>query len=458
MKLNFNSIREFIKTTLNLTNDVDIPAAIEDIRSDIPFRGPNVYILFVAIIIASVGLNVNSIPVIIGAMLISPLMGPITGLGLGLGTNDRELVLFSIKNLLVMVGISLLAATLYFMLTPLEIDNPTELLARTRPTIYDVFIALFGGLAGVLETARKDKGNVLSGVAIATALMPPLCTVGYGIANLSWQYTIGALFLFSINCIFIALAAYLMAKFLKFPVKPVEQHRTRYYILSYGLVILLMVTSIFTAYQVIRENEFTKQANRFVKKNQTIGRTYIYDSQVNIDVKPYALELRLAGEALNDEIREMLLRDAENYGIMRSQIVMHEDATVDIDRFNETELVKNLIATNAANMQERDDSIKVLNARIAHYAQQELPAKQLAEELQVQLPTITRLTLAKGTMLEQNVVMTDEQVVVVAHCSEMPSEEEKTRVYEWLKVRLQVTNLEIIFDQEAGAENTINAE
>ena len=458
MKLNFNSIREFLKTTLNLTNDVDIPAAIEDIRSNIPFRGPNVYILFVAIIIASVGLNVNSIPVIIGAMLISPLMGPITGLGLGLGTNDRELVLFSIKNLLVMVGISLLAATLYFMLTPLEIDNPTELLARTRPTIYDVFIALFGGLAGVLETARKEKGTVLSGVAIATALMPPLCTVGYGIAHLSWQYTIGALFLFSINCIFIAMAAYIMAKFLKFPVKTVELHRTRYFILSYGLVLLLAATSIFTAYQVIRENEFTKQANRFVKKNQTIGKTYIYDSQVNIDVKPYALELRLAGEALNDEIREMLLRDAENYGIMRSQIVMHEDATVEIDRFNETEIVKNLIATNASNIQVRDDSIKALNARIAYYQQQQLPAEQLAEELQVQLPTISRLTLAKGTMLEQNVVMTDEQVVVVAHCSEMPSEEEKTRVYEWLKVRLQVTNLEIIFDQEAGAENTINAE
>ena len=458
MKLNFNSIREFLKTTLNLTNDVDIPAAIEDIRSNIPFRGPNVYILFVAIIIASVGLNVNSIPVIIGAMLISPLMGPITGLGLGLGTNDRELVLFSIKNLLVMVGISLLAATLYFMLTPLEIDNPTELLARTRPTIYDVFIALFGGLAGVLEMARKEKGTVLSGVAIATALMPPLCTVGYGIANLSWQYTIGALFLFSINCIFIAMAAYIMAKFLKFPVKTVEQHRTRYFILSYGLVLLLAATSIFTAYQVIRENEFTKQANRFVKKNQTIGKTYIYDSQVDIDVKPYALELRLAGEALNDEVREMLLRDAENYGIMRSQIVMHEDATVEIDRFNETEIVKNLIATNASNIQVRDDSIKVLNARIAYYQQQQLPAEQLAEELQVQLPTISRLTLAKGTMLEQNVVMSDEQVVVVAHCSEMPSEEEKTRVYEWLKVRLQVTNLEIIFDQEAGAENTINAE
>lgn len=448
MKVNFNTVREFLKTTLNLTNDVDIQAAIEDIRSNIPFRGPNVYILFVAIIIASVGLNVNSIPVIIGAMLISPLMGPITGLGLGLGTNDRELVLFSIKNLLVMVGISLLAATLYFILTPLEIDNPTELLARTRPTIYDVFIALFGGLAGVLETARKEKGTVLSGVAIATALMPPLCTVGYGIANLSWQYTIGALFLFSINCIFIAMAAYLMAKFLKFPVKTVEQHRTRYFILSYALVILLAATSIFTGYHVIRENDFTKMANRFVKKNQNIGKTYIYDSQVNIDSKPYMLELRLAGETLNEDTKEMLLRDAENYGIMRSQIVIHEDATVQVDRFNETEIVKNLMATNASNVQVRDDSIKVLNAQIAHYKQQELPAKQLAEELQVQLPSITRLTLARGTALEQNVVMSEEQVVVVAHCSEMPSEEEKTRVYEWLKIRLQIDGLEIIFDTE----------
>lgn len=448
MKLNFNTVREFLKTTLNLTNDVDIQAASENIRKNIPFRGPNVYILFSAVIIASVGLNVNSIPVIIGAMLISPLMGPIIGLGLGLGTNDRELVLFSIKNLLVMVGISLLAATLYFILTPLEIDNPTELLARTRPTIYDVFIALFGGLAGVLETARKEKGTVISGVAIATALMPPLCTVGYGIANLSWQYTVGALFLFSINCIFIAMAAYLMAKFLKFPVKTVEQHRTRYFILSYGLVILLAATSIFTGYHVIRENDFTKMANRFVKKNQNIGKTYIYDSQVNIDSKPYMLELRLAGETLNEDTKEMLMRDAENYGIMRSQIVIHEDATVQVDRFNETEIVKNLMATNASNVQVRDDSIKVLNAQIAAYKQRELPAKQLAEELQVQLPSITRLTLARGTALEQNVVMSEEQVIVVAHCSEMPNEEEKTRVYDWLKVRLQIDSLEIIFDTE----------
>ncbi len=446
MKLNFN-VSDFVKNTLNLNNYVDIPTANDNIRKNIPFRGPNVYILFVAVIIASVGLNVNSIPVIIGAMLISPLMGPIIGLGLGLGTNDRELVLFSIKNLMVMVGVSLLAATLYFILTPLEIDNPTELLARTRPTIYDVFIALFGGLAGVLETARKEKGTVMAGVAIATALMPPLCTVGYGIANMSLQYTLGALFLFSINCIFIAMAAYLMAKFLKFPVKTIDQNKTRYYILSYSLVVLLAGTSIVTGYQVIRENNFTKSANRFVKKNHTIGKTYIYDSQVNIDQKPYVVELRLAGEALNNDTREMLMRDAESYGIMRSQILIHEDATVQMDKFNETEIVKNLISTNATNMKVRDDSIKVLNAQIAAYKQQELPTLQLAAELQIQLPSIVRVTLARGTALEYNVVTAEQQVVVIAHCSEMPSIEEKTRVLEWLKVRLQVENLEIIFEE-----------
>ena len=444
MKLNFN-ITEFVKKTLNLTDYVDIPAAQENIRKNIPFRGPNVYILFVAVIIASVGLNVNSIPVIIGAMLISPLMGPIIGFGLGLGTNDRELVLFSVKNLLVMVGISLLAATLYFVMTPLEIDNPTELLARTRPTIYDVLIALFGGLAGVLETARKEKGTVMSGVAIATALMPPLCTVGYGIANLSWQYTIGALFLFTINCIFIAMAAYLMAKFLKFPIRTVEQNKLRYQILSYTLVLLLVGTSIFTGYHVIRENNFTKSANRFVKKNHSIGKTYIYDSSVDVNHDPYLVELRLAGEALSDETREMLLREAESFGIMRTQVVIHEDATLQLDQFNETEIVRDLISSNATNIQVRDDSIKALQTQLAYYKEQQLPAAQLAAELQTQLPEITRVTLAKGTEIENNIGTTEAQVVVVVHCSKIPTAAEKEKVLQWLQVRLQTKHVEMIF-------------
>ena len=161
-----------------MSEDLDVESASESIKKNIHFRGANVFILACAIIIASVGLNLNSIPVIIGAMLISPLMGPILGFGMGLGTNDMKLVKQALTNFFVMVGISIIASTLYFLISPLRLGNQSELLARTNPTIYDVMIALFGGLAGILETSRKDKGKVLSGVAIATALMPPLCTVG----------------------------------------------------------------------------------------------------------------------------------------------------------------------------------------------------------------------------------------------------------------------------------------
>ncbi|MBQ4299504.1 MAG: DUF389 domain-containing protein, partial [Bacteroidales bacterium] len=176
----------------SLSGQLDTDDADARIRSAIWFRGPNVWILAFSIIIASVGLNVNSTAVIIGAMLISPLMGPIIGAGLALGINDTRLLWDAARNLLVMVLISLVASTLFFLISPLDLVNPTELEARTSPSIYDVLIALFGGFAGIFENARKERGTVLSGVAIATALMPPLCTAGYGIANWDGHFFLGA--------------------------------------------------------------------------------------------------------------------------------------------------------------------------------------------------------------------------------------------------------------------------
>ena len=193
----------YLKRLADIRNDIDTDAAAEQIRRGIWFRGPNVWILAFSIIIASVGLNVNSTAVIIGAMLISPLMGPIIGIGLSLGTNDAELLKNAFRNFLVMFVISLLVSTLYFLISPLRLNNATELAARTSPTIYDVFIAFFGGLAGILENCRKEKGTVLAGVAIATAIMPPLCTAGYGLAHLNAHYFFGALYLFLINGVFI---------------------------------------------------------------------------------------------------------------------------------------------------------------------------------------------------------------------------------------------------------------
>lgn len=331
MIVNKQSIVSYLKDLTNLADHIDTEAAAESIKKNVHFRGPNVYILAFAIIIASVGLNVNSIPVIIGAMLISPLMGPIIGFGLGVGTRDMDLVWSALRNLAVMAGISIIASTLYFLLTPLDLTHPTELLARTNPSIYDVFIALFGGFAGILETSRKEKGTVMSGVAIATALMPPLCTVGYGIANLNWHYTFGALYLFLLNGILIASATYLTVKFLHYKEVSAEGHPTHRRVLSYVLaIVVLLVPSIYTAYITIRQNNFEISANHFLDEYATYGgQIYISEHTVNFDTHPYSVELKLLGEKPEQADLEVFYAAAENAGFTRKQFVINDKGTAD---------------------------------------------------------------------------------------------------------------------------------
>ncbi|NLN99421.1 MAG: DUF389 domain-containing protein, partial [Bacteroidales bacterium] len=209
-------IGQRIRYITDINDSINTEAASTRIRNGIAFRGPNAWILAFSIVIASVGLNINSTAVIIGAMLVSPLLGPIFGIGLGLGTNDTRLLKYGAQNLAVMVAIALIASFVYFLITPLNLSDPTELEARTSPTIYDVLIALFGGLAGIFEMSRKESGTVLAGVAIATALMPPLCTAGYGLANWNLEYFAGAMYLFIINSVFIIFATYVMVKYMNF--------------------------------------------------------------------------------------------------------------------------------------------------------------------------------------------------------------------------------------------------
>ena len=255
-------IGSYMRDTANLSGQLDVEKAAANIRGNIYFRGPNVWILAFSIIIASVGLNVNSTAVIIGAMLISPVMGPIIGMGLGLGVNDTRLLGDSLRNLLIMVIISLIASSLFFLLSPLNLANPTELEARTSPSIYDVLIALFGGFAGILEQARKEKGTVMSGVAIATALMPPLCTAGFGLAKWNLHFFFGAMYLFTINAIFIMFATYLACKYLHFHQKSFADERTarRTRTVITAVVLLVTVPSIWSAFIMIRNNNFTTSA------------------------------------------------------------------------------------------------------------------------------------------------------------------------------------------------------
>ncbi len=434
--------KRFMRERLSLTDYTDVQAASANIRSNIPFRGPNIYILFVAIVIASVGLNVNSIPVIIGAMLISPLMSPIIGFGMGLGTNDTDLLLASLKNLGIMFVISLLASTLYFLATPLETDNPTELLARTNPSVYDVLIAFFGGIAGILELSRKEKGTVLSGVAIATALMPPLCTVGYGIANLNWHYAGGALYLFFINCIFIALATFLAVKYLRFPVVEERDGTSRRRIISYGLLILVvLVPSFFTAYSIVRENRFTTEARRFVKENQAIGGTYIYDYSTDMSVKPYTLTLRLAGEALSTEARAQLYANAEKHGISHAQILFADDATIEVRRLNEREIMRDWLASTEAQLRQKDDSIRALRQQLDAYEALVLPTEQISNELRAQWSSIDRITLARA---DSTVLLVISEKQAANHKKETLTHEDLARMEQWLAIRLNVPSVQVI--------------
>ena len=434
--------KRFMRERLSLTDYTDVQAASANIRSNIPFRGPNIYILFVAIVIASVGLNVNSIPVIIGAMLISPLMSPIIGFGLGLGTNDTDLLLASLKNLGIMFAISLLASTLYFLATPLETDNPTELLARTNPSVYDVLIAFFGGIAGILELSRKEKGTVLSGVAIATALMPPLCTVGYGIANLNWHYAGGALYLFFINCIFIALATFLAVKYLRFPVVEERDGTSRRRIISYGLLILVvLVPSFFTAYSIVRENRFATEARHFVKENQAIGGTYIYDYSTDMSVKPYTLTLRLAGEALSTEARAQLYANAEKHGISHAQILFADDATIEVRRLNEREIMRDWLASTEQQLRQRDDSIRALRQQLDAYKALVLPTEQISAELRAQWSSIDRITLARA---DSTVLLVISEKPAASHKKETLTHEDLAHMEQWLAIRLNVPSVQVI--------------
>ncbi|MBR4809340.1 MAG: DUF389 domain-containing protein [Bacteroidales bacterium] len=359
----------FFKSLLNMSNYVDLDGAGVSIRQNIYFRGPNVFILACAIIIASVGLNVNSIPVIIGAMLISPVMGPILGFGFSLGVHDGQLLKDSLRNFGIMVGISILASTLFFVLSPLNPEHPTELLARTNPTIYDVLIALFGGFAGILENSRKEKGTVLSGVAIATALMPPLCTIGYGISILNLRFILGAAYLFLINSIFIALATYLGVKYLGYPiVADIPGSQKRLTGRAVAVVMLIMIVpSVFSAVEIIKDSNFKIHVAHFVEENKSIGKGFIYYSRTDMTTDPPTVEVFLSGEKLSGEERERLYASGASHGIAREQIIIRDEASIHQQKVSDSEILRGVMEHSDRQIQALQDSIARLNLKLQEY-------------------------------------------------------------------------------------------
>ena len=429
------NLSALLRKTLNITDYIDTSAAEKSIRNNIYFRGPNAWILAIAIIIASVGLNVNSIPVIIGAMLISPLMGPIFGVGLGLGINDMSLIKSSGKNLLVMVSISLVASFLYFLVTPLNLNDPSELLARTNPTIYDVVIALFGGFAGIFEQCRKDKGTVFAGVAIATALMPPLCTAGYGLANGNFAHFFGAAYLFVINCIFIMLATYFSVKYLHFReadfADEIIQRKTRR--ISYVVLVIFIIPSIWSAFTFIRQNNFESNAVTFAEQCKVYGRTILYDYK--IDHKDGSvLHLFFSGEPLSEQARRDLLAKVEEYNLKPSQIDIKEYTTVSND--NNAELVKSIYERMDTEVSRRDAEIRRLRGLLDASKEADLPYTQLAREIGGIFPSVYSVVIARGATVTADSKEPLPCISVIVRPDSLLSPAETIQLTEWLRIRL----------------------
>lgn len=296
------------------------------IKSSSVFRGTNLWLLVFAIFVASIGLNINSTAVIIGAMLISPLMGPIVGAGMALAINDFALLKKALSNLLVATLIAMTVSTIYFFITPLR-DAQSELLARTSPNIYDVLIALFGGLAGIVGVSRKEKSNVIPGVAIATALMPPLCTAGYGIATAQLQYILGAFYLYLINCTFICIATFLMVKYLRFkPVQYVDkQQAIRIRSIMSVAVTIMVLPAIFFAWQVVEENRFRKKANRFVEEQFIAKEHIVLSKKINAGV-PASIELIVLDKKFSQAELDTLQQLVKtNYGMPNTRLLIRQD-------------------------------------------------------------------------------------------------------------------------------------
>ena len=441
----WNAIKSEIRVIANISDHIDTDAATRSIRSNVSFRGPNVWILAFSIIIASVGLNVNSTAVIIGAMLISPLMGPIIGIGLGLGVNDTKLIRVGLKNLIVMVGISLIASTLYFLLTPLKLANPTELLARTNPTIYDVIIALFGGAAGLLEISRKEKGTVLSGVAIATALMPPLCTAGYGLATGTFKYFFGALMLFIINGVFIIIATYVMSKILGFQEYEFQDQKTakRTRTLVTLVVILVAVPSILSAMRMIKSNTFQQNASSFVADNRKLSSGYIYDYEVDTH-KGGRISLYIAGSMLDDADKEKLKSSARDHGIDPERISFFEHQIVPGEDRSADKLVKDIYERTDSEISKREAEIRVLENELTKYRQQEIPYLQISRELTSQFPQVKDIYISRGADINTDSLSTQDCILVVARTERVLDDEDKQKMTDYLKVRLNDTTVVVL--------------
>lgn len=434
-----NKIFQFLRLTHEQEDSVIIHKAIEN---GIVFRGTNAWILVFAILIASVGLNMNSTAVVIGAMLISPLMGPINGIGYSVATYNFPLFRKSIKNFGYSALAGLITSTLYFLLTPISTEH-AELLARTSPTIYDVLIALFGGLAGIVAISSKNKGNVIPGVAIATALMPPLCTAGYGLSMGNWSFFFGALYLFTINTVFIALSAMIVSQLLKLPK---QTHLLSKEIKNKNIAIIVVIAmtvipSFYLGYTLVTKEKFKSKAEKFVSKVSIWEGNFLLNNKINPEKE--TIDLIYGGSEFDNKAIERLKEKANDLGLLDVEINVkqglkikdYESVLNQSKRDNQLTAENNQLRSDLDKSKIQIDSLSMIPSM----------GDMLLREIKALVPSIESCSYALSKKYD-SVSDTPVTVTMVYFSSqEKILEEDQLKIRNWLENRLQTKSIILKF-------------
>ena len=448
-KIDFGTIINRTKGYFNITPFL-IPQADaeETIREGVSFRGTNILILIVAIFIASLGLNTNSTAVIIGAMLISPLMGPIIGIGLAVGIHDFDLMKRSFRNLMMATLFSVATSCIYFIISPVN-EGHSELLARTSPTIYDVFIGFFGGAAGILAIGSKVKGNVIPGVAIATALMPPLCTVGYGLATLQMHYFIGALYLFFINSVFIATATTVGVRLMKYAYKdfsnPARARRVRNTV--YTIAILTMIPAVYLTYNMIVTNTYNNNCSRFIETEFQFPATQVLNYKTDNINGQRTLTVTLMGQSLpQDSLLTMMDGKLASYHLNNTRLRIIQGNSIGTEDLKTTSsaMLRDMYAVTQATITSQQQTIDSLRRATTMSTRIDSMSLSLAPELQVIFPQVRTIAIAHTVECDLATSRADTLTVALVNYSTPMTPADSRKFTDYLRARLSIPDLTIL--------------
>lgn len=457
------TVKETLKDSFNLKSDLASPEEIkENILAGGKVKGTNMCILILAILIASIGLNMNSTAVIIGAMLISPLMGGIQTIGYGIAANDLATSKKAAVGLAFQVFICILTSTVYFSLTPI-LDVHSEILARTSPSIWDVLIAICGGFAGIIGITRKEKTNVIPGVAIATALMPPLCTAGFGLATRNLKFFAGAMYLFFINSFFICLTAIIILKIIKIPCKEIIDARAKkkLYIKIAVIAVITIIPSIVLAYQLITRTIVSHNIEKFIKKEINSADTQIV--QMSEDEEEHILEIALLGRQLNRQDINRLEETLPEYGLEEFTLKITQpsmDGMVTADDLQKY-LAKDQDDSTVA-LALKDAEIANLKEQIADSEEKlgEMEAYQfdlngIRKDLRIFYPAVEKISIGRQKGCASDGSGAYQTVLVILNTKEKLSEEDHEKLTEWFREKTGEKSVTLIEEYPEPEETDV---